>query len=318
MRDNSCAILMFHHVAEPDRSRIRCNDHLKVSPGYFEKLIREFKGKGYAFISMDEVADNLKRGRKFRKNLALTFDDGYEDNFSTAYPIMAAANVPGTVYVATGLAVGESPIWWDAIEDFLLANETVVLPSGDRMATSSLEEKGAAFLRLRDWVFSLPPDRLEAEVAEFCLVSPSDLAVYRGQMAGADRLREFADNPLLSLGCHTHRHIPCGRLADAEVEVDIRDSVAVLKSCGINPRHFAFPYGDDEHDARRFRHIFESLGFISNVTTFNGLVSVGASDPYFLKRIFVSEYDAFSESVVAAARRKRIGRCLRHFQCRRL
>ena len=116
---------------------------------------------------------------------------------------------------------------------------------------------------------------------------------YATVAASGETLARFANDPLLSIGCHTHRHIPCGLLSDGEVEADIRRALDRLAAVGVKPRHFAFPYGHDEHRASRFAAFFESCGFVSAVTTFKGFVTPGASDPLFLPRIGVSEYRGF-------------------------
>ena len=52
----------------------------------------------------------------------MTFDDGYVDNLTAALPILEAAGVPATVFVATG-STDRAGFWWDALDDALLSED---------------------------------------------------------------------------------------------------------------------------------------------------------------------------------------------------
>lgn len=288
-----CAILCLHRVANLDQRRLLPNDHLKISAGFLERLIQSFKSEGYSFISMDEVCDNIKRKRRFNKNIALTFDDGYANVFTNGYPVLKSENVPATVYIATGLSSGDGILWWDVIEDALLENSKISLPDGRLVDISTKEAKTRLFMELRDWVFSLPVGEIKSKVAKLCGFCEERILSYRNQMASDDTLRSFASDRLLSLGCHTHRHIPCGLLSDSEVCADISESLRRLNLLGVRPLHFAFPYGLDEKNPKRFSQFFMDVGFSSCVTTCSNVVT-SSSDPYFLPRVTVKEYGGFT------------------------
>lgn len=293
--NDGCSLLMFHHVARPDSKGLRVNEHLKVSPGFLQLIINRLKRRGYAFISMDEVLDNLRADRKMHKAVSLTFDDGYLDNFTIGRQVLGAEDVPGIVYVATGLASAEAPIWWDAFEEYVLSIDKLKLPNGIEIRCASPAEKEQAFVLLRNWVLSLSPGEIRVETSRLCNKSLEWVDSFGGQMASRATLRRFASDRLLTIGCHTHRHISCGRLSDREVEADLRKSLEFLSSCGVTARHFAFPYGDDVERADRFVDIFTSVGIETAVTTYSGVVKPGMASRFFMPRIFVSELDGFSE-----------------------
>ena len=46
------------------------------------------KEKHYNVIPLDELVEGIKKGNKFARNtVVITFDDGYQDNYSYAYPV---------------------------------------------------------------------------------------------------------------------------------------------------------------------------------------------------------------------------------------
>lgn len=82
-------VLMLHRVAEYNKSRLVPNEDLKVSPAFLQKTIDKYKKAGFTFLSLDEVYDVIKEKNKIEKPfVAFTLDDGYLDNFTTAYPIL--------------------------------------------------------------------------------------------------------------------------------------------------------------------------------------------------------------------------------------
>ena len=59
------------------------------------------------------------------KAVALTFDDGYVDNLTAGKPRLAAADVPATVFLATGYLNCGEPFWWDELAQLILDGEGI-------------------------------------------------------------------------------------------------------------------------------------------------------------------------------------------------
>lgn len=93
------------------RPNLSDNDELRtyeITPKRLEKLIQTYMQKGYEFVSMDTVYSYVMSESKFKKKfVAVTLDDGYEDNYSIAYPIFKKYNIPFCIYVAQAYILGE-------------------------------------------------------------------------------------------------------------------------------------------------------------------------------------------------------------------
>lgn len=85
-------ILMYHMISR-QKPKKRYNK-LRVDPVEFERQVRWLKENGWNFIHMSELKDQTGR-----KNVALTFDDGYRDNFLVADPILKKYNAKATIYL---------------------------------------------------------------------------------------------------------------------------------------------------------------------------------------------------------------------------
>ncbi|HYA41275.1 MAG TPA: polysaccharide deacetylase family protein, partial [Syntrophobacteraceae bacterium] len=67
----------------------------------FERQIAHLS-KNYEIIPLDEVSLRITTGRSLRRSVAITFDDGFRDNYEKAYPILKRYNAPATIFVAAG------------------------------------------------------------------------------------------------------------------------------------------------------------------------------------------------------------------------
>ena len=65
----------------------------------------------YRVVGVDELAEMVQSGDRVDRRLAaVTFDDGYEDNYRCAFPILRKHGLTAAFYVTTG-SVGSSSTW---------------------------------------------------------------------------------------------------------------------------------------------------------------------------------------------------------------
>ncbi|MEL6227833.1 MAG: polysaccharide deacetylase family protein, partial [Pseudomonadota bacterium] len=132
--DNCGVIFMLHHVVPEMPKGFAPNRILKITPEFLELAIDEARAAGLDFVSMDEAGRRLRQPEGARPFACFTFDDGYRDNFTYAYPVLKRHNVPFTIYVTPAFADGDGDFWWLTLEE-VIARATrisVPLPSGER------------------------------------------------------------------------------------------------------------------------------------------------------------------------------------------
>ena len=88
-------ILMYHMITEHKKG-VKFNG-LRVSPDNFEKQIKYLKDNNWHSVTMNELIENRKTLNY--KTVAITFDDGYEDNLINALPILQKYNFKATIYL---------------------------------------------------------------------------------------------------------------------------------------------------------------------------------------------------------------------------
>ena len=86
-------VLMYHMVKEPVPGT-KFNG-LRVSPDLFEHQVRWLSENGWHFVTMSELVDQPSSD----KVVAITFDDGFEDNYLNVFPVLKKYNAKATLYL---------------------------------------------------------------------------------------------------------------------------------------------------------------------------------------------------------------------------
>lgn len=88
-------ILMYHSVGDND-------EFSTVKEKTFIMHMEYLNKHKYNIIALENLALLLKENKKIpRKTICITFDDGYEDNYSVVFEIMKKMNFPFTIFVGT-------------------------------------------------------------------------------------------------------------------------------------------------------------------------------------------------------------------------
>lgn len=89
-------ILMYHSVS-PDA---RPQNRLAVTVEAFERQMRFLKERHYNVLPLETLGDLIKEGKKIPpKTLAITFDDGYKDNYLHAFAVLKRYGLPATIFI---------------------------------------------------------------------------------------------------------------------------------------------------------------------------------------------------------------------------
>lgn len=89
-------VLMYHSVSPFATEENR----LSVSHASFERQMRFLKDHHYNVVPLASLAEMIKNKKRIpRRTVVLTFDDGYRDNFTYAFPVLKKYNLPATIFV---------------------------------------------------------------------------------------------------------------------------------------------------------------------------------------------------------------------------
>ena len=103
MPEGKAAVLMYHSIGINEVP-------FTVSPSNFQKQMDYLKKAKYNVIPLAELVDLLKKKKDIpRKTVVLTFDDGFEDNYSNVFPLLKRYSFPATIFLATGFVGKKIP-----------------------------------------------------------------------------------------------------------------------------------------------------------------------------------------------------------------
>jgi peptidoglycan/xylan/chitin deacetylase (PgdA/CDA1 family) len=274
------AILMLHHVAPSVGQAFHPNGLLSITPDYLDAVLTLVRTKGLEIVSMAEACNRLREGQSARRFVAITFDDGYRDNFDHALPVLRKHAAPFTLYAVPGFADGTSELWWlDMEEAMRKLNHVEMTIDGktERHETASPEAKHAAWAHIYWHLRRGPEEELRAfasELAEKAGLDPK--ARTRRLCLDWDGLRSIAADPLCTIGAHTMTHVMLAKSTPIAAELEMAESRAVLEDkLQREIRHLAYPVGDPGSAGAREFSVAQALGFESAVTTRPGMLFSG-------------------------------------------
>lgn len=93
---------MYHYISVPPAGADAVRRDLSVSPERFESHLQYLKEKGYRVVTLDDLLYALTLGRTLpEKPVILTFDDGYEDNYTGAFPLLKRLGAVAHFFIIT-------------------------------------------------------------------------------------------------------------------------------------------------------------------------------------------------------------------------
>ena len=129
-------VWMLHRVVE-HRSEKPEQHVLEVTPDFLEQKILKYQQKGYRFVSINELPSLITAHYSpfTPRFVCITFDDGYRDNYTVAYPLLKSLGVPFTIYVTTGFIDNKQPMWWYPGQSLALDLDELCILAEDPLCT---------------------------------------------------------------------------------------------------------------------------------------------------------------------------------------
>jgi len=107
-------ILTYHHVTD---AKVPSNLN-NVSPKSFAWQMEFLKRHNYNVISFDDYVQGFKKGHAFARNtVVIQFDDGYEDNYTNAFPVLEQCKFPAMVFLVSGQVGHKGFLTWDQVRE---------------------------------------------------------------------------------------------------------------------------------------------------------------------------------------------------------
>lgn len=255
----------------------------------------------YRLVSIETALEELyeqrmceKRRRRQRTSLAVTFDDGYRDNYTHAFALARELEVPISIYLVPGYIESGAPFWW--VESHRLVKQA---------RTRDVHIEGCVYHlnNPRDCTMLAHLIDTRARYAQSVVEREAFLAAMRKKLQVApemlteeegalplswEQVQEMKESGWVSFGAHTLSHPILSYLTDpAEVRREVELCRHVLEQRLAQPvRTFAYPIGQQQHSGDEVVHTMQQAGYEWAMTTQYGS-NTPKNNPYLLRRIEV-------------------------------
>ena len=290
-RGGAGVILRFARVRPRHTGRFQPLRSDEITQQFLDRVIHALKRWNLDIVSIDEVCRRAVTLASPRRFVCLTFDGGYKDVVSSAYPVLSRHGVPFTVYVPTAFPDGVGEAWWLALEAVIAREDrlSLIMDREERhFNIASAVEKSELYAFLDRWMRSLPPSDLSLAINDLCSRYSVDLATlsHDASMDWHD-LAMLAADQRVTIGAATVNYPVLSNLGDAEALREMTMGAAVIETAlDRQIRHFAYPFGDAASWQRKHAAMAAEAGFTSAVSTVPGVVrNAGRSDLDALPRI---------------------------------
>lgn len=257
----------------------------------FEKQMRYLR-KRYRIISLDQLIQEMGYPERLDPAVAITFDDGYRDLFTQAFPVLQAYRMPATIFVTVGCIETGEVAWYDRV--FLALQIApgdvldLMLDGPRRIALSSGASRLRAAVEIITYLRSVSRSSRERCCAALERQVPLPASELRDRMLSWEQIRTM-DRSGISFGSHTMSHPVVSRETPLEMETELLESKRILEQrLGHPVESFAFPFGKREECGGAAPEILARAGYRSAVTTEWGL-NTPHSDPLQLNRVSIGD-----------------------------
>jgi peptidoglycan/xylan/chitin deacetylase (PgdA/CDA1 family) len=271
--------------------RVGTASETPYDPGVFSATGEEFERqiaylkRHFHMATLDETIAIAHGQPSHQASVLITFDDGYRDNYSVAFPILRSHGVQGVFFLPTSFIGTDHVPWWDLIAFIVKQSRSKRLRlKYPHERTFNLSRCTAAsvireVIRLYRLPATTDPSRFLGELLVACGVSEMPNLLERCFMTW-DEVREMARCGM-AFGSHTHSHQILSELSAADELDEICRSRQVLEE-NLNSRiaSFAYPSGDRGTFSERTAAAVKANGYRIAFSFYGGVNRPGEINPY--------------------------------------
>ncbi|MES9835279.1 MAG: polysaccharide deacetylase family protein [Candidatus Thiodiazotropha sp.] len=284
---NSCVVLTYHRVLDDKHLKIsNSNPSIIVDLDLFDEQIKFLKAN-FSILSLSDLQQGIYSERFVDGSCLITFDDGWVDNYTYAYPILKKYNVPATIFLATDYIGSDKSFWQEELTGIIKSS----YHDKDREALEIIDLENILELSTSDALIkaqekiqelkSLPDFELHdliGRLKEIVVRHADSLSV--DKFLNWDQVKEMqADN--ITFASHGCSHSIMTKISEDQLQYELEESSAVIKSkTGIYSYALAYPNGNFDESMTRAVSAIYDLAF----ATESGPIHPG-DNKYSLKRV---------------------------------
>ncbi len=243
-------ILYYHGVSNVPAQRYSGRP---FSSAIFEKHL-QYISKNFSVVPLTDMFNNYREGIvPKRPTIAITFDDGYENNYNVAYPLLKKYGVPATFFVsAFSFDHPDAALWNDLIHFAYQAATNDIITDHYRFKKDykhdfyDSEKSLSIQMFIKNLKFNERNDFLEKIKQEFNLdevLKNTDPSEWR--LMNKEQVKELSGSGLIEIGSHGYSHVNLANIEEDFAEKEIIESKNLIEETIARPViSFSFPDGN--------------------------------------------------------------------------
>jgi peptidoglycan/xylan/chitin deacetylase (PgdA/CDA1 family) len=257
----------------------RVNDELDpffpaIPTGLFAKQM-DYLASNFKVLSLEEAVERMKRQDVPDNAVAVTFDDGYRDNFLNAFPVLQRLSIPATIFLATGAVDSRKVLWHDRMFSAFRETQVPFLDGFDsgsqRYPLRTLQEKVLVQREVLKFLRTLKDDERSCWIDRLIeRLQVVDRKEVPHLMLTWDEVKIMHGSGI-SFGSHTATHPVLSKLSLDKAREEIYESKkAIEEKLGVAVKTFAYPSGNKEDYNEAAKNILKEAGYICALTAIFG------------------------------------------------
>jgi len=255
-------ILTYHRITSPEHESFPLEAGMYVRPETFSLHMKYLKDHAHV-VPLEELVESISSHLQIApRTVAITFDDGWRDNYLQAFPVLHELELPATIFLATDF-VGTNELFWTD----RLAQSAFALARAERFRTQILRRISeqdvlaplfgtldAALnlgnldeLRLDNVIRTVKerPAEIRRQMVNGLYTIAKEFGNIRNDRLFMDwnEVSEMAQAGV-AFGSHSHRHNPMSELNDEQLSDDLLESYQCFREHNVSAvSTFCYPGG---------------------------------------------------------------------------
>ena len=290
---NKLIVLNYHRIrSSKPQFRTAFDDGVyTVDEDEFARQIKWLK-HNTLILSEKELLDHYDKGEfhppvTSTPCVVITFDDGYRDNYTVAFPILKYFEVPAILFVTTQMINTRQLSWWDIIaylikhsnKPFIVINKQKIFLPDQKLDAIVLFQQ-----RMKQEQYE-QTKYLLSELSEACDVAFPDSALQDREILTWEEIREMARHQV-AIGSHTHTHRVLSTISlSSQKEEMILSKLIIEENIGNSVLTISYPVGEPRYITSATSAVAAASGYLLGFTTNTGVNDWKKILPYEVKRI---------------------------------
>lgn len=297
-RPDILRILLYHRVGQPaDHDSVLDPSLLSATPDQFAQQMA-FLARHCHLVSIGELLDAINSGRPLPpSSVMVTFDDGYNDFLTAAWPVLEQLHIPAVLFVVTQhLSDPTLPFWWDRLYQAVTRTNHACLQTDGvgHYALQTPQQRWLAFTELKAAVKSMEFHQAMAMIEEIART----LGVHPDEEQTNLTWDEVAGLAArgLCIAPHTRTHPVLSRVTEAEARQEIFGcQLDIDRRLGQRWPVFAYPCGHQADICPGLLPLLREGGFEAAMTCIEGHNVLHRTDHLLLRRVSLAPHLSLAE-----------------------